>query len=283
VTRRQGAPVAPPELHTRDRRPLPPVRPGPSRAIRQTVSGLGQRPTLEGDDGARPAITVSPDAQKRRSERQPVEDPAGPWLFWAGGAPILLGTVALGLVSWLCAVRGYQAVRDGGAGPWWALAVAAVAYLLPPALSALAIEKSLHGDARLWVFLAYQFVAGQVPGRRCRWRTSAQLTAAAYRRVGVTLPDTAAGQHSYGTGAVLVHFEALEPGDLLFWGRRASARAEQVGIYAGRSKVVIGLTRGHAVRVLPLSAPVLGVPIGVVSHHILTAAGEAPGETRGTR
>ncbi|NXY95263.1 C40 family peptidase [Streptomyces sp. BR123] len=59
------------------------------------------------------------------------------------------------------------------------------------------------------------------------------LVQAAYRQAGITLPRTSQPQSSYGTS---VSLNALQPGDILYWGAKGSAY--HVAIYVGGGKFV---------------------------------------------
>lgn len=74
------------------------------------------------------------------------------------------------------------------------------------------------------------------------------LTMWSYAQAGVTIPRSAAAQ--YGVGKA-VSMDALEPGDLVFYGSSAS-NIHHVSMYIGGGKVVHASTEGEPVKVVPI-------------------------------
>ena len=84
------------------------------------------------------------------------------------------------------------------------------------------------------------------------------LTQAAYRAAGISLPRTAQAQ--FDAGQPVLAGTALQPGDLLFFGR-STAEVTHVGIYAGSGEMVDAPHASAAVRVEPTPTS-LGAPWG---------------------
>ena len=72
------------------------------------------------------------------------------------------------------------------------------------------------------------------------------LTQWAWGRAGVSIPRTAQEQYD---AVVHVSLAALEPGDLVFWGRGGISH---VAIYVGGGSVVHAPETGESVRIQPI-------------------------------
>ena len=70
-----------------------------------------------------------------------------------------------------------------------------------------------------------------------------------YAHAGITLPRSAAAQYTVGTP---VSLDALQPGDLIFYGPSASG-IHHVSMYVGGGEVVHAPTEGEVVKIVPLS------------------------------
>jgi peptidoglycan DL-endopeptidase CwlO len=70
-----------------------------------------------------------------------------------------------------------------------------------------------------------------------------------YAHAGITLPRSAAAQYTVGTS---VSMDALQPGDLIFYGPSASA-IHHVSMYVGGGEVVHAPTEGEVVKIVPIS------------------------------
>jgi cell wall-associated NlpC family hydrolase len=69
-----------------------------------------------------------------------------------------------------------------------------------------------------------------------------------YAKAGITLPRSAAAQYTVGKA---VSLNALEPGDLIFYGSTAS-NIHHVSMYVGNGEVVHAPTEGEDVRIVPI-------------------------------
>jgi peptidoglycan DL-endopeptidase CwlO len=112
-------------------------------------------------------------------------------------------------------------------------------YITAPGAAGAAVQAALsrRGDPYVW--------GGAAPGGF----DCSGLTSWAYRQAGVTLPRSSRAQYGMGKS---VSKDALEPGDLLFYGGSASS-IHHVAMYIGNGMIVHASTSGVPVKSAPIS------------------------------
>jgi hypothetical protein len=104
------------------------------------------------------------------------------------------------------------------------------------------------------------------------YRDCSGFTAAAFRQIGVTIPEGSVAQ--FGVGTPLVEVEKRQPGDLLFWDTFGPAPGH-VALYIGDGKVVHALNEQRGIVISEANADMGGPYMGA---RRLALDGQTPGK-----